>query len=71
MSIFRALVLRLLRVESSSPKLSCWVHKPPKVHTFSVIVGNIIQKSVKCIHSATAGLGFQLEGLSTTMAPKR
>ena len=26
---------------------------PPKVYTFSFIVGNIIPKSVKCIHSAT------------------
>ena len=33
--------------------LSCWVHKPQKVYTFSVIVGNIIPKSVKRIHSAT------------------
>ena len=26
---------------------------PPKVYTFSLTVGNIIPKSVKCIHSAT------------------
>ena len=26
---------------------------PPKVCTFSLLVGNIIRKSVKCIHSAT------------------
>ena len=26
---------------------------PPKVDTFSFIVGTIIPKSVKCIHSAT------------------
>ena len=26
---------------------------PPKVYTFSFIVGNIIARSVKCIHSAT------------------
>ena len=26
---------------------------PPKVYTVSFIVGNIIPKSVKCIHSAT------------------
>ena len=26
---------------------------PPKVYAFSFIVGNIIPKSVKCIHSAT------------------
>ena len=25
----------------------------PKVYTFSFIVGNIVPKSVKCIHSAT------------------
>ena len=33
--------------------LSCCVHKPPKVYTFGFIVGDIIPKSVKCIHSAT------------------
>ena len=33
--------------------LSCWVHKPQKVYTFSFIEGNIIPRSVKCIHSAT------------------
>ena len=33
--------------------LSRRVHKPQKVYTFSSIVGNIIPKSVKCIHSAT------------------
>ena len=26
---------------------------PPKVHTFIFLVGNIIPKSVKCVHSAT------------------
>ena len=26
---------------------------PPKIYTFSFIVGNIIPKSAKCIHSAT------------------
>ena len=30
---------------------------PQKVYTFSFIVGNIIPKSVKCIHSATK-VGF-------------
>ena len=34
-------------------KLSCWVHKPQKVYTFSFRVAFIIQKSVKCIHAAT------------------
>ena len=29
---------------------------PPKVYTFSFIVGNIIPKSVRCIHSATKNL---------------
>ena len=38
---------RVLRV------LSCRVHKPQQVYTFRFIVGNIIPKSVKCIHSAT------------------
>ena len=38
--------------------LSCWLHKPQKVYTFSSIVGNIIPKSVTCIHSATKGLGY-------------
>ena len=33
--------------------LSCCVHKPPKVYTDSFIVGNMIPKSGKCIHSAT------------------
>ena len=47
--------------------LSCWVHKPQKVYTFSLIrgniipkslhfqffLGNIIPKSVKCMRSAT------------------
>ena len=28
-------------------------HKPQKVYTFPFIVGSIIPKSVKCIHSAT------------------
>ena len=32
---------------------SCWVHKHPTVNTFSVIGGNLIPQSVKCIHSAT------------------
>ena len=36
--------------------LSCCVHKPQKVYTFSFIVDNIIPKSIKCIHSATKGL---------------
>ena len=26
---------------------------PPKVYTFSFVVGDIIPKGVKCIHSAT------------------
>ena len=29
------------------------MHKPPKVYTFRFILGNIIPKSVKCIHSPT------------------
>ena len=29
---------------------------PPKVYTFSFIVGSIIPKSLQCIHSATKGL---------------
>ena len=33
--------------------LTCGVHNPPKVYTFSFIVGNVIPKSVECIHSAT------------------
>ena len=32
---------------------------PPKVYTFSFILGNIIPKSVKCVHSAT--YKFRLE----------
>ena len=38
--------------------LCCRVHRPQKVCTFSFIVGNndIIQKSVRCIHSATKTL---------------
>ena len=40
-------------MNNSDTKLSSWVHKPPKVYTFSFIVGDIIPKSVKCIHSAT------------------
>ena len=46
-SVSRAVVM------TSFEYLSCWVHKPQKVYTFSFIVGNIIPKSVKCIHSAT------------------
>ena len=42
--VCRGLWLQLLR---------CWVHKPQKVYSFSFIVGNIIPKSVRCIHSAT------------------
>ena len=44
--------------------------KPPKVCTFSFIVGNIIPKSVKCLHSATKGLGLLTlgsKGLSLTL----
>ena len=42
-------------------KLSCRVHKPPqKVYTFAFIVGNIIPKYVKCIHSATKYVGIPL-----------
>ena len=39
--------------------LSCRVSKPPKVYTFSFIVGNVIPKSVKCIHSATKYQDFR------------
>ena len=51
------------------PNLSCRVHKPQKVHTFSFIVGNIIPKSVKCIHSATkpnstAGCGLGVAAIA-------
>ena len=42
--------------------LSCGVHKPQKVYTLSFIVGNIIPKSVKCIHSATKGMKFVTSG---------
>ena len=34
---------------------------PQKFYTFSFIVGNIIPKSVKCIHSATMGLRVSRE----------
>ena len=34
---------------------------PQKVYTFSFIVGNMIPKSVKCLHSATKGFtGFRV-----------
>ena len=47
--------LRTSVLQTSDPNqiLSCWVRKPQKVYIFSFIVGTIIPKSVKCIHSAT------------------
>ena len=47
-SPFEALGLRTL-----ASFLVAEFRSPPKVYTFSFIVGNIIPKSVKCIHSAT------------------
>ena len=56
------MVGKLFRVEGS---LVAEFISPPKVYTFSFIVGNIIPKSVKCIHSATKvlrALGFKVCG---------
>ena len=38
---------------------------PKKVYTFSFIVGSIIQKSVKCIHSATKARKKAMHGTRT------
>ena len=45
--------MRLDWRDTADHYLSCWVHKPEKTYTFRFIVGKIIPKSVKCIHSAT------------------
>ena len=52
-SPFEALGLRTL-----ASFLVAEFRSPPKVYTFSFIVGNIIPKSVKCIHSATKVWGL-------------